>query len=56
MEENFMKREFKLYIIDIITSIEKIQTYTKDIVTYEDFKKKDIAINVVLTQFLITYS
>ena len=53
MEENFMKREFKLYITDIITSIEKIQTYTKDIVTYEDFKKKDIVVDAVLNNLLI---
>ncbi len=42
-----MSREYKLYIDDILRSIEKIENYTKNM-SYEDFIKSDMSIDAVI--------
>jgi uncharacterized protein with HEPN domain len=46
------KREVKLYVKDIIDSIQKIQQYTKGL-SLRQFKKKDLVIDAVVRNFEI---
>lgn len=47
-----MKREFNLYLKDILTSISKIENYIKED-SFEDFRKKEVIIDAVLNNILI---
>ncbi len=47
-----MKREYKLYLNDILTSITKIERYTCD-VTFVKFTETDMIIDAVLNNLLI---
>lgn len=42
-----MKREYKLYLTDILESIGKIEDYT-DSLNFEDFSKNDLVIDAVV--------
>ncbi|MBU1006966.1 MAG: DUF86 domain-containing protein [Candidatus Omnitrophica bacterium] len=46
------KRDSKLYVKDIIDSVEKIQQYTKGL-SLGQFKKKDLVIDAVVRNFEI---
>lgn len=42
-----MRRDYRMYLDDIIKSVEKIQSYTTGL-EYEEFTKRDIVIDAVL--------
>ena len=44
------KRDIKLYVKDIVDSIDKIQRYTKGL-NLGQFKKKDLVIDAVVRNF-----
>jgi len=46
------KRDTKLYVKDIVDSIQKIEQYTKGL-TLEKFKKEDLIIDAVIRNFEI---
>ncbi len=41
-----MKRTYKMYVEDILESMDKIERYTEDL-TYETFEKNDIVVDAV---------
>jgi uncharacterized protein with HEPN domain len=47
-----MKREFNLFLFDILNSINKIKTYVKDI-SFKDFKNNELIIDAVTRNFEI---
>lgn len=47
-----MKREFDLYLKDILTCISKIESYLKND-SFDEFKKKDVIIDAVLNNLII---
>ena len=48
----YKKRDFTLFIKDILTSIEKIQRYTSKL-SFEEFSNNDMIIDAVIRNFEI---
>ena len=44
------ERDYTLFLEDIITAIEKIERYTKDL-SHPDFRKNDMAVDAVIRNF-----
>ena len=46
------KRDYILFLVDILNAIEKIERYTKGL-TFEDLRKNDMATDAILRNFEI---
>jgi uncharacterized protein with HEPN domain len=46
------KRDYILFLVDILSAIEKIERYTKDL-TFEGFRKNDMAADAIVRNFEI---
>ncbi|HEX77595.1 MAG TPA: DUF86 domain-containing protein [Dehalococcoidia bacterium] len=47
-----MKRDYRLYVDDILEAIKKIESYCKEL-SLEDFSKNDLVIDAVVRNFEI---
>ncbi len=52
-QQQFMSRSIRLYIIDIVTSIERVQRYTDNIATQKELIANELVVNAVSYNLLI---